>query len=50
MDELTKDEVRVLRAVLDSVAFQNLIGAEEWHLSEEDEDILWGIIKNKGHH
>lgn len=42
---LTPEEERVLEEVLKSQALQNLIGAEQWDLSEEDEKILWRIIR-----
>lgn len=38
-------EKAVLRKVLMSKAFQELIGAEEWDLTEQEEEILWGAIK-----
>lgn len=36
----------VVRKVLLSDAVQNLIGAEEWDLTEEEEMTLWEIIHN----
>ena len=35
----------VIRKVLLSDAIQNLIGAEEWDLTEEEEMTLWEIIR-----
>lgn len=42
--DLTPQQEEVLRKVLRSQAFQMLIGAEEWPLTEEEEVILWEII------
>lgn len=42
---LTSEQTRILSEVLNSRAFQSLIGAEEWDLTEPDEEMLWDIIK-----
>lgn len=44
MLKLTNEEWIVLRAVLLDPTFQNLIGAEEWALTEDAEQTLWDII------
>lgn len=41
---ITVDELRLLHKVLSSSAFQSLIGAEEWDLTEQDEKALWDFI------
>lgn len=41
---LTNEQRRVLFKALRSPAFQNLIGAEEWNLTEAEEETLWVII------
>jgi hypothetical protein len=41
---LSDEESRVLCEAITSDVFRNLIGAEEWDLSEPDEMILWDII------
>jgi hypothetical protein len=41
--KLDKEDRLILRAVLNSKAFQLLIGAEEWDLTEREEMRLWGI-------
>lgn len=45
--KLTPEEQEVVRKVLASKALQYLIGAEEWDLSEEDEETLWVIIRRE---
>lgn len=44
MDKLTDTQKAVLRKVLLDKTFQNLIGAEEWSLTEEEEIELWALI------
>lgn len=44
MDQLTEEELEVLRKVILSHEVQLLIGAEEWDLTENEEMILWEII------
>jgi hypothetical protein len=44
MLKLTKEEWIVLQNVLLDPTFQALIGAEEWALTEDAEETLWGII------
>jgi hypothetical protein len=41
---LSDEQLRVLKNVLTDRVFQNLIGGEEWDLSEADEMILWDMI------
>lgn len=41
----TDEQMRVLKRVFASNTFQGLIGAEQWDLTEDEEMILWGIIK-----
>lgn len=48
MPELDDADKEVLAKVLQSQALQNLIGAEEWDLSEEEEMRLWQIIEKVG--
>lgn len=43
---LSPEQERVLIRVLKSRTFQNIIGAEEWDLTEAEEMILWQIIKS----
>lgn len=45
--QLSYDEQLVLRKVFASGALQLLIGAEEWDLTEVEEEILWTIIKRE---
>jgi len=42
---LQPNEQEILCKVLRSSAFQALIGAEEWNLTEQEEEILWDIIE-----
>lgn len=42
---LTGQEKQVLQKVLLSDQVQNLIGGEEWDLTENEEMLLWKIIK-----
>jgi hypothetical protein len=44
MRQLTQRELDVIYKVLNSPALQNLIGAEEWDLTEEEEWVLWHTI------
>ena len=44
MDTLTDDEKAILQKVILSDAVQQLIGAEEWDLTEDEEMALWGLI------
>lgn len=48
MPEFDDADKEVLVKVLQSQALQNLIGAEEWDLSEEEEMHLWKIIEKVG--
>lgn len=48
MPPLSPEQQRVLILVLKSPAFQNLIGAEEWKLTEAEEEVLWTIIESLG--
>jgi hypothetical protein len=41
---LSRHEEDVVRKVLLSTQVQNLIGAEEWVLTEKEENTLWEII------
>jgi len=41
----TPEEKQVIAKVLRSRALQLLIGAEEWNLTEQDEEILWELVK-----
>ena len=43
--KLTAEEMIVLANVLLDPVFQNLIGAEDWALTEDAEETLWGIIR-----
>lgn len=45
MDKLTIEETDAIKKALLSRAFQMLIGAEEWDLSEEEEVQLWSAIR-----
>lgn len=45
MEKLTPEEIDAIKQALISDAFKNLIGAEEWDLSEADENLLWDAIK-----
>lgn len=42
---LDEEDHKVLAKVLASDEVQNEIGAENWNLSEEDEERLWKIIE-----
>ncbi|MCO5157916.1 MAG: hypothetical protein M9945_14400 [Aquamicrobium sp.] len=42
-------EIEVIQKVLLSKALQDLIGAGEWDLTEEEEEILWQAIKAAQH-
>jgi hypothetical protein len=44
MNTLTIEEKAAVEKALLSQALQNLIGAEEWDLSEEEENHLWTAI------
>lgn len=44
--DLTPAQERVLIRVLKSYHLQNLIGGEEWDLTEAEEIMLWEIIKS----
>lgn len=46
MAELTDEQKSVLRKVLDSRELQDLIGAGDWDLTENEEMVLWGIIND----
>ena len=41
---LTVEQEDVLEKILLDPAFQRLIGAEEWDLTEPEEETLWEII------
>ena len=45
MPKLYPEDIALLRKVLYSQAFQNLIGAEEWDLTESEEIQLWALIE-----
>jgi hypothetical protein len=45
MDELTDDEKAAIVKAIKSRAFQDLIGAEEWTLTEPEEFLLWDAIR-----
>lgn len=45
MITLTPEEFEVVAKVLQSTVVQNLIGGEEWDLTEEDEGVLWDVIR-----
>lgn len=44
MDEITPEEMAAIEKALLTREFLNLIGAEEWDLSEEDEKFIWSAI------
>lgn len=44
MDNLTDEQKEVIAKVLKSDVIRLAIGAEEWDLTEEEEEILWTII------
>jgi hypothetical protein len=41
----SEEEMGVVVKVLTSETVQNIIGAEEWDLTEEEETLLWKIIE-----
>jgi hypothetical protein len=43
--QFSHEEMEVIVKVLTSDTVQNIIGAEEWDLTEEEEMLLWKIIK-----
>lgn len=43
--KLSNEEMIVLANVLLDPTFQSLIGAEDWALTEDAEETLWGIIR-----
>jgi hypothetical protein len=45
MSNLTPDEWRIVRAVLLSDVVKWALGAENWDLSEADEEKLWALIE-----
>ena len=45
MEEFTPAEVAAIKRALLSAEFQLLIGAEDWNLTEEEENHLWSAIK-----
>lgn len=45
MLDLSEQEWAVLRKLLTDRMVQNMIGGEEWSLTEEEEMTLWLIIK-----
>ena len=44
MTDLTPEELAVIRKVLLSDALKNLIGGEDWDLTEQEEQLLWDVI------
>lgn len=48
MKTLTDEEWNVIKKVLASSLVKLEIGAENWSLTEEDEALLWVIIKREG--
>lgn len=50
MPELTPEELAALKKALASNAFQFLIGAEQWGLSEAEEMLLWATLAKLGIH
>lgn len=44
MDKLTPEEIAALKKALLSDAIRYLIGAEEWDLTEKEEQHLWNAI------
>ena len=48
MPELTPEELDALKKALSSNAFQFLIGAEQWSLTEEEEMRLWDVLAKFG--
>lgn len=44
MDNLTTDEKQAIAALLRTSIVQNEMGAENWDLTEEQEELLWGVI------
>lgn len=45
LPDLTEEENAAIRQATLSPVFQNLIGCEEWDLSEDAENDLWSAIK-----
>lgn len=45
MNDLTETEWQAILAALHSDAFRLLMGAEEWDLTEEQEERLWDVIR-----
>lgn len=48
MPEFNEAEMNAIIAVLKSDALQLLIGAEEWDLTEDQENALWSAIDKAG--
>lgn len=46
---MTPEEQALLLKIFNSVAFQNLIGSEEWDLTEDEENRLWYLIRKMNH-
>lgn len=44
---LATEEARVVRKIFRSNVFQNLIGDEQWDLTEDEEMLLWAIINRE---
>ena len=44
MENLSPEEMNAIAAALLSDEFQNLIGGEEWDLTEKQEMLLWNVI------
>lgn len=42
---LSDEHALVLRRLIDTIEVQNLIGGEEWDLTDAEEGTLWEIIK-----
>lgn len=42
---LTPQRMAILKVVITSSAVEDLIGAERWDLTEDEEDELWLMIK-----
>ena len=46
MRHIADIEAEVLKKIFQEPAFLNLIGAENWALTEEDEEILWSLMQS----
>lgn len=44
MDKLSEKEKEAITRLLKSDVIQNEMGAENWDLTEEEENLIWNII------